>query len=404
MSKTVVVIGGGPIGLAAAAHAIERGLNPVVFEAGPHVGETVRAWQHVRMFSAWQLNLDKACQRLLETCGWTAPDPDAYPSGREFREGYLEPLARVPELLPRIRLATRVVAVTRVEHDKLADARRLSVPFEVAFEAANGSEGRLTADAVIDCSGNWEQPRPAGAGGVPAVGERNVRGRLHYGPVDVLGALRVHFSGKKVAVLGNRHSAICTLIDLARLAGEALSTRPIWLVRSETARNGPPGSVPKQLQCLGEMLRDIEHLTSVGQIELRTGFSLKCIEAAGDHLRLQATNDQTLIVDELIVATGFRPNFDFLRELRLDLHSTLECPSAIAPLIDPAVHTARTVSPHGAKELGHPDRDFFLAGIKSYGRAATFLLIVGYEQVRSIVAHLAEDHDAASRVELSLPW
>jgi hypothetical protein len=293
--------------------------------------------------------------------------------------------------------------VTRVDRDKLADHERSLLPFKVAFEAADGREGRLEVDAVIDCSGNWERPRPAGAGGIHALGERQALKRLHYGPVDVLGAERARFAGKKVAVLGNRHSAICTLLDLARLAAEEPNTMPVWLVRGGTARNSLPDRVPCQLLPLDRMMRDIHHLTTADKVELLTGFSLESVEA-GERLKLHGTNGKTLIVDELIVATGFRPNFDFLRELRLDLHTTLECPSAIAPLIDPAVHTARTVRPHGVKELTHPDQGFFLAGIKSYGRAATFLLMVGYEQVRSIVAYLAGDPVAASRVELALPW
>jgi hypothetical protein len=39
----------------------------------------------------------------------------------------------------------------------------------------------------------------------------------------------------------------------------------------------------------------------------------------------------------------------------------------------------------------------------SYGRAPTFLLATGYEQVRSIAAYLAGDIEAARRVELDLP-
>jgi hypothetical protein len=45
----------------------------------------------------------------------------------------------------------------------------------------------------------------------------------------------------------------------------------------------------------------------------------------------------------------------------------------------------------------------FLAGMKSYGRAPTFLALTGYEQVRSIAADLAGDRIAAEQVELTLP-
>ena len=110
-----------------------------------------------------------------------------------------------------------------------------------------------------------------------------------------------------------------------------------------------------------------------------------------------------VIADELIVATGFRPELSFLRELRISLDPALECPSLLAPLIDPNEHSCGTVRPHGARELAQPESGFYFAGMKSYGRAPTFLLITGYEQVRSIVAEIAGDHEAAARVELVLP-
>jgi hypothetical protein len=61
------------------------------------------------------------------------------------------------------------------------------------------------------------------------------------------------------------------------------------------------------------------------------------------------------------------------------------------------------VRPHGYVELSHPEKNFYIVGMKSYGRAPTFLLATGYEQVRSVVAALAGDVEAAARVELCLP-
>ena len=109
------------------------------------------------------------------------------------------------------------------------------------------------------------------------------------------------------------------------------------------------------------------------------------------------------MADELIVATGFRPQLDFLREVRVSLDPAVECPPALAPLIDPNLHSCGTVRPHGARELAQPEPGFYFAGMKSYGRAPTFLMMTGYEQVRSIAAEIAGDHDAAARVELVLP-
>ena len=109
------------------------------------------------------------------------------------------------------------------------------------------------------------------------------------------------------------------------------------------------------------------------------------------------------MVDELIVATGFRPELDFVRELRIRLDPAIECPVALAPLIDPNEHSCGTVRPHGARELAQDEPGFYFAGMKSYGRAPTFLMLTGYEQVRSIAADIAGDRAAAERVELVLP-
>ena len=105
----------------------------------------------------------------------------------------------------------------------------------------------------------------------------------------------------------------------------------------------------------------------------------------------------------IVVATGFRPDLGILRELRVALDPAVEAPPALAPLIDPNLHSCGTVRPHGARELGHPEPGFYIAGSKSYGRAPTFLMMTGYEQVRSVVAEIAGDHAAAREVRLVLP-
>lgn len=98
-----------------------------------------------------------------------------------------------------------------------------------------------------------------------------------------------------------------------------------------------------------------------------------------------------------------RPDLSFLNELRLGLDERLQALTELAPLIDPNQHSCGTVYPHGVNELSHPEKDVYLVGMKSYGRAPTFLAMTGYEQVRSIAAALAGDRDAAERVELTLP-
>ena len=112
---------------------------------------------------------------------------------------------------------------------------------------------------------------------------------------------------------------------------------------------------------------------------------------------------RTLDADIVVPCTGFRPDLDILRELRLNLDPAVEAPVELGPLIDPEFHSCGTVPPHGARLLAHPEKDFYIVGMKSYGRAPTFLLATGYEQVRSVAAALAGDREAANAVHLALP-
>ena len=106
------MIGAGPVGLAAAAHLASRGIEPLMFEAGDARRRELREWGHVRVFSPWEYNVDPAAARLLAAAGWTPPDADAYPTGDEIVERYLEPLAALPAIAPALQLGARVVAVT----------------------------------------------------------------------------------------------------------------------------------------------------------------------------------------------------------------------------------------------------------------------------------------------------
>jgi hypothetical protein len=134
--------------------------------------------------------------------------------------------------------------------------------------------------------------------------------------------------------------------------------------------------------------------------------SLRIAEVRRTHLGLMLVGEdgETLgAVDEIVCATGFRPDLSITRELRMELDAAVEAPSALAPLIDPNVHSCGSVPPHGAEELKHTEPDFYTVGMKSYGRAPTFLLLTGYEQVRSVVAAIAGDWESARNVDLVLP-
>jgi thioredoxin reductase len=404
-AKTVAIIGAGPVGLAAAAHVLERGLRPIVLEAGHSAAHSVREWSHVQLFSPWEYNIDRAAARLLASIGWNSPEPDQYPTGAELVERYLEPLATKTVLANHIQTSSRVTDISRVGFDKLKTKGRETAPFEIRYQ--NGAGPKLVqADAVIDASGTWRSPNPAGANGLLAIGEQEAADKIAYGMPDVLGRDRAHYAGKTVAVLGAGHSAIGTLTDLARLAKQAPETRPIWLLRGNDPAKAYGGGANDKLVARGELGAAFAALVADNRIDIETEFHVSHLTLNGPRLTIATTanpSGRQVVVDELIVAAGFRPDLDFVRELRVQLDPAIECPITLAPLIDPNEHSCCTVRPHGARELVQAEAGFYFAGMKSYGRAPTFLMITGYEQVRSIAADIAGDREAAERVELVLP-
>jgi hypothetical protein len=400
----VAVIGAGPVGLAAAAHLLARGESPVIFESGASVGTNILDWGHVRLFSPWRYVIDAAASDLLEESGWLEPDPDAYPTGEEIVTRYLKPLAAVPALRSRIRLDSRVVSVARDGFDKMKTEGRETAPFVLTVETAHGQEPFL-AKAVIDASGTTATPNPLGAAGIPAIGERALGGRVFYGIPDVLGRHHDDYASGSVLVVGSGHSAFNALIDLVDLAAAALGTIITWAVRRPAGhlRNLFGGGIADALPARGELGERVRRLVEAGNLRLVTGFKVARLTETEDGV-LVAGDDEVLgPFDRIVAATGFRPDLALLSELRLDLDPAVESPRALAPLIDPNVHSCGSVPPHGEVELRQPETGLYIAGMKSYGRAPTFLMLTGYEQVRSIAAAIAGDWDAARDVQLVLP-
>jgi thioredoxin reductase len=398
----VVVIGAGPVGLAAAAHLLERGLEPLVLESGDDVASNVSDWAHVRVFSPWSFNVDEAARRLLEPLGWVAPDSGRHPTGGELVERYLRPLAATPELSSRIRFGTRVARVTRAGFDKMKTDGREDAAFHVLVETDVG-EDRIAASAVVDASGTYSTPNPLGAGGVPGLGERGLAHRIEYRIPDVLGAERSRYAGRRVLVVGSGHSAFNAIRDLAELQQDAPDTRIVWAVRRRQLADVFGGGENDQLAERGRLGALIGELVERGALEVVTGFATDRLRELEGGVVAAAGEREIGPVDEVIAVTGYRPDLEIVRELRLGLDSAVESPTELAPLIDPNIHSCGSVPPHGARELAHPEPGIFIVGMKSYGRAPTFLLRTGYEQVRSVAAALAGDMAAAERVELALP-
>ncbi|GAA5082491.1 thioredoxin reductase [Thermocatellispora tengchongensis] len=393
----VVVIGAGPVGLAAAAHLAERGLDFLVLEAGEQAGASVAQWGHVRVFSPWKYDIDAAARRLLEAAGWTAPDPEWLPTGAELIRDYLAPLAAL--FGERVRTRARVSAISRLGYDRVRTAGREDASFLIRLES--GEE--IRARAVIDASGTWSTPNVLGASGLPAHGEAEAAPLIDHALPDVLGADRAAYDSGHTLVVGAGHSAATTIIALAQLPEAEIT----WAIRAGSAARAYGGGEADALPARGALGTRLHQLVTSGRVRLLTGFFTHAVERDGARVRVVGRDpsgaEQAVTADRIVAATGYRPDHAIAAELRLDLDPVLGSTRALAPLIDPNQHSCGTVPPHGVDELAHPEPGYYAIGVKSYGRAPTFLLATGYEQARSVVAALAGDWEAARDVRLELP-
>ncbi|MCW3492095.1 NAD(P)-binding domain-containing protein [Microbacterium sp. SSM24] len=402
----VVIIGAGPIGLAAAANLVERGIDFVVYESGDQIAASVRSWGHTRLFSPWKHLVDPASVRLLTAAtGWELPDPERAPTGAELVEKYVAPLAALPEISTRVRLGAEVLGVTREGMDRTRTRARAATPFSVRVRTADGFVEDVAGRAVIDASGTYLSPNSLSSSGLELLGMDDIADAVTPALPDVLGRDRARFAGRRTTVVGAGHSAANTLLGLARLADEEPGTTVTWLIRNAQAVR-VSSSADDELADRARLGSRVDQAVADGRITVLDGFEIirarrsdGPVELVG-HRRGEVVEHAT---DVVVNATGFRPDLDMLREIRLELDEIVEAPKRLAPLIDPNVHSCGTVEPHGFRELTHPEQGFFIVGMKSYGRAPTFLLATGYEQVRSVTAWLAGDTASASNVELVLP-
>lgn len=402
----VAIIGAGPVGLAAAAHLIEYGETPLIFEAGDTVGQNMMSWAHVRMFSPWEYTVDKAMVRLLEASGWDMPPLAELPTGGDLVTRFLRPFAELPSVKPHLRLNSKVIAVSRLHTDKMKDKSRGELPFVLHIEDADGDDYIVEAKAVIDASGTWHNPNPLGSHGLMASGEKANRDAIYYGIPDILGEDSQRYANKRVLVVGSGHSAINALLELGKLRETYPETTMFWAMRGTQMQKVYGGQDDDALPARGALGTRMEALVNNGAVTILSPFYLAKIERENGALCVSGdsnSSQQSVAVDEIIGTTGARPDLGMLRELRLNLDSSLETTPILAPMIDPNIHSCGTVRPHGEAELRHPESNFYMVGMKSYGRAPSFLLATGYEQARSVVAYLAGDYKAAKEVQLELP-
>lgn len=282
-------------------------------------------------------------------------------------------------------------------------ANRSDAPF-ILYTEQGGLSNRIEARAVIDATGTWSNPNPINADNIWTNTEKDLKDHIYYGIPHIFPSALQKYKGKRVAVVGGGHSAINTILELAQLKDDVKIT---WIMRKKNVESAYGGEEKDALAARGELGSKIHQLIDSGKIQVFTPFHIhqlikteKGIEIGGEF----ASKEMVLPpVDEIIANTGSRPDLSMTREIRLSIDTATESVEALAPLIDPNLHSCGTVRPHGEEELRQPEKGYYIVGMKSYGRAPTFLMATGYEQVRSIVAYLTGDLVSAKNVELDLP-
>ena len=402
----VAIIGGGPVGLAAAAHLKKSDRKFILFESGASVGANILSWGHVKVFSPWKYNIDKAAEEMLTEAGVPIPDKEVVSTGKEIVEEYLRPLSELKGIKEKIHLNARVIAIGKKGLDKMKTADRDNRPFTIQVNE-NGSFKIYEAGAVIDATGTWSNPNPVGSGGVYAIGELENSAHFSYGMPDIVGDDIKKYANKSVLVVGGGHSAIGSVLALDDIRSEYPDTKIHWLLRKAHVSDVYGGQEADELESRGALGIRIEKLVTSGNVTVHTPVHIHEVENEGGKLNIKGVRNEKAFllkgIDQVVSSTGARPDFSFLREVRFDADAALESVPELAELIDPNIHSCGTVRPHGEAELRQREKDFYIVGMKSYGRAPTFLMATGYEQVRSIVAYMNGDIEGAKRVELNLP-
>lgn len=371
--RPVIIIGAGPVGLAAAARCAANGIPFRLLEAGARAAEAVREWGHVRLFSPWSECIDRQAVELLLASGWLAPDGAAYPHGRELVRQYLDPLSRVPTIDANAHYASRVTAIRPMS------GRGRGGPPVFRVQTAAGTE--FAAGAVIDVTGTWGSPQT-----LPRTGCRR-SARVHYRVPDIRSAgMRHQLAQKRVAIVGAGHSGMTLLLQLVEWWPVA---EILWIRRGPVVHSGAPlgpGSARLALEREAEAAAShpkVRVLSGVAVDQFReTSTSVHALGRDADGARI------VIVADHVFASIGFQADHRIADGLRLALDHSLGAPAGLAPLIDPRLHSCNTVPRHGWQELRHPQPGYFVVGSKSYGRAPNFALTTGYAQVDSLIAHL----------------
>ncbi len=389
IQRRAAILGGGPVGLECLLGFRLAGYEAALYEQH-RVGENVRRWGHVRMFSPWRMNASAAGREMVSL---DRIDPEALPTGSEYVFSYLEPLAASPVLAGHVYTGTEVLGVSRgtlLKGEKVASGERGRAPFRILLRDARG-ERVETADVVIDTTGTFATHNWLGPGGIPALGERTIRG-VEYQLPDMEGRDRAKFAGCRTLVVGAGHSAATAITALEELAGEAKGTRVVWLTRTTEKR--PVGEVPDDpLEERARIAGAANRVAADGEgwLERLPGKSVHGLGPEGRGFRVDVGGDgpeRSIVVDRVLAMVGYRPDPSVTRELQVQTCWATEGTYPLAAALLSAGEGADCLTVGAdldAATLRHPEPRFFTLGAKSYGRNPNFLLHAGFRQVEEVV-------------------
>lgn len=407
----VAILGAGPIGLDAAIAFLDNGWSATVYESAASVAANVTAWSHIRLFTPWSMNVSPRMLAHLHAADIAPPGPADYcPTGGEFTDQLLAPLAELPELAAVIRRRTRVVAVARqglLKHEEIGTPQRGSYPFRLLVTGPEGAADNVErvehADLLLDCTGSYGQANFLGDGGIPAPGELRVADWITRKIPDV-DREADDWANRRVLLVGAGKSAQTAARDLAELAAARSGTQIVWAVRTADPDWGKvPGDPLEQRRELVEVARRL-HSGAVAGVQVRTGVVVDALRPGQQHegpsdggvvvtLRSNTGDVEEIVVDRIIALTGFLGDTSLYRQLQVH-----ECYATAAPMnLSAALLGAAGDGPadclaqasHGVDALRVPEPNFFVLGMKSYGRNSTFLLRIGYEQVAEVASAYA---------------
>ncbi len=399
------VLGAGPIGLEAALYAAKLGMDVTVYEQGQGIAVNMSDWGHVTMFSPFGMNCSSLGTKHLAQAGHALPEEGIYQSGAEYVETYLRPLAELPLLERRIQLDARVVSIGKeglAKGDLIGQEARLERPFRLLVQESGGAERVSRADVVLDCTGMHDNPNWLGNGGIPALGERELRELISYRLPDVLGSEREAYAGKTTLLVGDGHSAATTLLGLLELTRQVPRTRVVWLTDHD---QDPllPVVADDPLPRRAALIEQANRIAAEGDVNLDRvlGGLVEEIRATPDggfRVRIGTVPPREIEVDRIVANVGFSPDNSLYRELQVHECYASRGPMNLAAALLGAGGGADclAVPPLGAATLRNPEPGFFLLGSKSYGKGFNFLLSTGLEQIRDVFTLIT------NRTELNL--